>query len=421
MTAATTALAAKDCTTDAPADAQVVVDWNTQALDTARALSLSDAQAARTYGMLNAAMYDAVHGILSGTGDKRQQALVPSTGAPKNADVCAAAAAAGHALMTQLFPSRAAIYDAKYTADLALINDGQRKTDGMNWGTSVGNAVVALRTSDGSTPTESQAAGSAIGEFRAAWSGTQFRHLAPLAIVDPSVYVSDTRPSLGSTAYSDAFNEVKTLGNAAVPDAQALATFQFWNSPGGSVQAPGEWIKVASQLSLQQGLAIGETTRLLTLLGMALSDVVAPTFTIKFNTHAWRPTTAIREADADGNPLTAADTLWSPRGGSIGGTPEHVSGHSSFAGAATTVMRGFFCDDNMAFSLQTDSAPAGPRSYASFTQAETEAGRSRVLGGLHFEFSNQGGLLVGRGVGAEVLARALLRTVGQTHQGTCPK
>lgn len=131
---------------------------------------------------------------------------------------------------------------------------------------------------------------------------------------------------------------------------------------------------------------------------------------------------AIREADTDGNPLTTPDAAWSPRGGGMGGNPEHWSGHSSFSAAAAAVLRGFFCEDAIRFRLTTDSAPGGlAREYPSFSAAATEAGISRVVGGVHFPFSNQAGLDAGRAVGAEVLRRALLLEHGPTHVGECPR
>jgi hypothetical protein len=85
------------------------------------------------------------------------------------------------------------------------------------------------------------------------------------------------------------------------------------------------------------------------------------------------------------------------------------------------VLAGFFCRDDIAFIHLDDGAPNGtPRAYPSFSAAMFEAGRSRIEGGLHFEFGNQAGLAAGRGVGTEVLAKALLRKVGPTHFGACP-
>jgi hypothetical protein len=154
---------------------------------------------------------------------------------------------------------------------------------------------------------------------------------------------------------------------------------------------------------------------------MAMSDTVAPTYMTKFIYRHWRPATAIREADTDGNPLTDADAGWAPRAGGIGTSPEYWSGHSSFSAAGAAALAGFFCADGIAFTLATDSAaPGEARSYPSFSDAAAEAGRSRVVGGIHFEFSNQEGLASGRAVAAEILARKLLLRHGPTHLGECP-
>jgi hypothetical protein len=373
--------------------------------------------------MVNVAIYDAVNGIDSVRGViKRDYALVGPAGAPFFGNRSAAASAAAHAVLTQLHPALAATYRAQLDSDLAAIADGRPKASGAAWGARVGGQVVTLRQNDGSTPDESQPGGTGPGEFRAAWSGVQFRNLAPFAIANPAQYVTAGPPPLNSAAYAAALAEVKIQGSAAISDAQALDTYNFWASSAGTSQPPGEWIKVAMIVSKQQAepLSLSQSARLFALLGMALSDAVAPTFRTKFIYHFWRPATAIREADTDGNPYTDADPAWAPRAGSIGGSPEHTSGHSSFAGAGTTILRGFFCADNISFTLKSDSTPNRPRSYSSFSQAETEAGRSRVLGGIHFEFSNQAGIQTGRGVAGEVLTTALLRAHGPTHFGQCP-
>jgi hypothetical protein len=397
--------------------------WNRVALDTVRTQRLSDAQAARLYAIVNVAMYDAINGIESVHGEqKRGSALVSSAGAPVNGNRYAAASAAAHAVLTQLHPILASTYQARLDADLAAIANGPPKAQGIAWGTSVGNQVVELRQNDGSTPDETQMGGTGPGKFRAAWSGVQFRNLAPFAIADPARYVTAGPPPMTSAEYAAALAQVKILGNAAIPYPQALETYTFWASNTGTSQPPGEWIKVALIVSSQQNepLSLSKSARLFALLGMALSDAVAPTFTTKFTYHFWRPATAIREADTDGNPYTDADPSWAPRAGGIGGSPEHTSGHSSFAGAGTTILRGFFCADKVSFELQSDSAPNGPRRYESFSQIEAEAGWSRILGGIHFDFSNQAGLQTGRGVADEVLATALLHTHGPTHFGECP-
>ena len=105
----------------------------------------------------------------------------------------------------------------------------------------------------------------------------------------------------------------------------------------------------------------------------------------------------------------------------MGSSPEYWSGHSAFSGAAATVLARFFCNDAVAFSFASDSAPGGKaRRYARFSDAERDAGRSRIVGGLHFEFSNHDGLVAGRAVAEEIVAHKLLREVPVTHLGQCP-
>jgi hypothetical protein len=400
----------------------VVRNWNQLALNTARTKNASDAQAARLYAMVNVAIYDAVNGIASREGSMdRDHALVPPGGAPAQGDTIAAAAGAAHAVLIGLYPDLAAQFDAQLASDLAGLRDSGPVSAGREWGEHVGAEVLAARANDGSSPDESQPPGVGPGQFRAAWSGTQFRHLSPFGIADSSVYVSPGPPALTSLEYAAALAEVKLLGNAAIPDAAKLATFQYWNLGAGTSQPPGAWIQIALTVTNDRPLPLPEMARLFALLTMAMADTVAPTYQTKFLFHAWRPATAIREADTDDNPNTIADPGWSPRAGGIGGTPEHWSGHSSFAGAAARVLAGFFCQDNIPFTLVTDSAPgAQARSYPSFSAAEAEMGRSRVLGGIHFEFSNQAGIAAGHGVAAEVLSRKLLLQRSPTHFGQCP-
>ncbi|XVU29807.1 vanadium-dependent haloperoxidase [Actinoplanes sp. CA-054009] len=391
----------------APADIDSVRVWNGFALDAVRVTRATDADAARMYAMVNVAMYDAVNGLAGGRA--RTPALVPGSG-PRNADPQAAAASAAHEVLVALDPARAAAYDARLAADLARLT---RPQSGAAWGRHVGRAVVSVRADDGSTPVESQPAGEGPGVFRAAWSGTQYRNVQPFAVADPGRYIPAGPPTLTSVPYAAAYAEVAILGNAALPDPELLATYQYWSLPAGSDQPPGEWLRIGLEVATARHLPLAEQARLTALLGMGLADTTVATVGTKYRYRHWRPTTAIRET---------TDPTWSARAGSVGSTPEYSSGHSSYSGAGSAVLAGFFCDDAIAFTHTTDSAPGGAaRSYPGFSSAASEAGRSRVYGGQHFEFSNQAGLSTGRGVAAEVLASRLLLRHGPTHVGACPR
>ena len=400
---------------------EVVRAWNDLALNAVRVTRASDADAARTYAILNVAVYDAVNGILSANGPrKRAHALVPGPG-PRQGNPQAAAAAAAHDVMVGLDPDRTASYDAQLAADLAGLRPGRPRDLGVSWGRQVAQQVLSSRANDGSRPVESQPAGSGPGVFRAEWSGVQYRNMRPFAVADPGGFVPGPPPALNSLDYAAAFAEVALLGDAALPAPDKLATFQFWSLPAGSVQPPGEWVKIALNVSGIRRLSLEDSARLLALVSMALADTTIVTVRTKFQYRHWRPTTAIREADTDGNPLTAPNPTWTSRAGSVGSSPEYVSGHSSFSGAGAAALAGFFCADHIRFTHTTDSAPGGEaRTYPSFSAAAAEAGRSRVFGGQHFEFSNQTGLAIGRNVADEVLATRLLYRAGPTHYGECP-
>lgn len=400
-------------------DIDSVRGWNELALTAVRATRASDADAARLYAMVNVAMYDAVNGLAGG--HSRMPALVPGPG-PRGADEQAAAAAAAAAVLVSLDETRALTYEARLATDLARLPDSGAVASGARWGRRVGESVVATRAGDGSTPIESQPAGAGPGVFRAAWPGVQYRNVRPFAVTDAARYVPGPPPTLDSVQYAAAFAEVAVLGNAGLPAPALLDTYQFWSLPAGSSQPAGEWLRISLSVAHDRRLPLSEQARLTALLTMALADATVATVATKYAYRHWRPTTAIREADTDGNPATAPDPTWAARAGSIGGSPEYVSGHSSYSGAGAAVLAGFFCDDAIPFTHTTDSAPGGvARSYLGFAAAATEAGRSRVYGGQHFEFSNQAGLSIGRSVGDEVLSTRLLRRDGSTHFGACPR
>ncbi|SED07266.1 PAP2 superfamily protein [Amycolatopsis tolypomycina] len=389
--------------------------WNELALAAVRASRATDADAARTYAMLNVAVYDAVNGL---AGPARGPALVPGPG-PRGADPRAAAVAAAHGVLVRLDPDRTAGYDAQLQADLAALRPGHPRDAGVRWGSEVARRVVAARADDGSVPVQSQPAGAGPGVFRAEWSGVQYRTVRPFAVTDPAGYVPGPPPALAGLDYAAAFAEVALLGDAGTAAPDKLATYHFWSVPAGTDQPAGEWVKIA--LTVSQGRSLAASARLLALLTMTLADTTVPTVATKFTYRHWRPATAIREAETDGNPATQPNPNWAPRAGSTGGSPEYPSGHSSYSGAAAAVLAGFFCADGIPFTHTTDTAPGGQaRTYPGFSAAAAEAGRSRVFGGQHFEFSNQAGFAIGRGVAAEVLATRLLKRTGPTHHGSCP-
>jgi hypothetical protein len=131
--------------------------------------------------------------------------------------------------------------------------------------------------------------------------------------------------------------------------------------------------------------------RLFGLLNMALADGYTAAFAEKYDWLFWRPVTAIRAADEDGNPATTVDATWTPLEVTPP-IPDHSSGHSIEGGAAAGVFRQFFGTDRMSLSACSVTVPtrccgsADPilHHFTSFTQAAQENAESRIWIGFHF-------------------------------------
>lgn len=404
----------------------VVTRWIEQALDTVRAGNFSTPAAARLYAMTTVSMYDAVNGIdrvrhLS----TREHALVSPRGAPFFGNRRAAAAAAAHAVLIALLPAHAAshtaVLDTALAEELAALGGAgaPHVALGRDWGRVVGQQIVALRANDGTQSAETQSPGTGPGEFRLPFTGAQFRHMAAFGVASLTPYTSPGPPRLTSAEYAVAFNEVKLLGSSTDPDAERAAIARHWQAEANTARETGLWFKAALAIVEEQGTVyvLSRTARLLALLGMGIADSVAASWTAKFDDHFWRPGDAIRNASTDGNPDTEEDLTWTPRNGGFGATPEYTSGTSTFAGAAATILEGFYCQNTIAFAFAGELGTP-PRPYQSFTAAADEAGRSRIYNGIHFEFSNRHGRETGENIGAEIVS-ARLRRAGPCHGLTC--
>jgi len=384
----------------------VIRRWVEHGLQGVRTANLGTPDAGRLYAMLTVAMYDAVNGIDRANGGGRQHALVPPTGAPAGVRRDAAAMGAAHAVLVLLLPQQAATWHALRDSERAAMGSSSAVTNGESWGVQVGHQVVARRNQDGTQNAVVVPAGTAPGQFRASFDA-RWGNMTLFGIQNRETHVSPAPPALTSSAYTTAFNDVKALGQQdGDPGRNEIST--FWLAEAGTVRETGLWLQVALSIAHQEGTttSISSMARLFALVGMATADSVAVSWETKRRYFRWRPTTAIREADTDGNPNTVADPNWTSRIGSVGGTPEYNSGASTFAGAASRVIELFYGNTELDFCFETDLATA-PRCYPNVLAAAVEHGRSRIIQGIHFEFSNVAGRTSGRAIGNEVATTRL--------------
>jgi hypothetical protein len=216
---------------------------------------------------------------------------------------------------------------------------------------------------------------------------------------------SEPQPALTSAAYSTAFNEVKEKGSinssTRTPDQSAYAKFWYEFSEAG-------WNRIARNIAAAKKLNMLETARLFALVDMALADAYIAGWDSKIHYNFWRPYTAIRQADIDGNNTTEQDAAWEPSEP----TPpvqDYPSTHSALGNSAATVLSRLLGNDHN-FTITTPTAiPAGAtRSFTGFMQAANENAESRIMAGIHFRFSCVAGQTLGNKIGDWVVEHSLI-------------
>src|SRR5438132_796628 len=174
----------------------------------------------------------------------------------------------------------------------------------------------------------------------------------------------------------------------------ASSRAKIWADGAGTCTPPGHWNQIAQSVARQRGTTLAENARLFALLNIALADAGILCWDCKYKLSFWRPVTGIREADRANNPDTAADREWTPLL-TTPPFPSYVSGHSSFSGAAATVLTDVF-GDKVRFQTTSEGLPGATRKFDSFWAAAEEAGQSRIYGGIHWQFDNTEGLAIGK-------------------------
>lgn len=383
----------------APAD--VVTDWNNAALQAIRNYRVPPPRASRALAILHASMYDAVNGI-----NRTHTPYLVESSVPASASKEAAASAAAHKVLTTMFPTNAPTFNALHASSLAGIANRPQKQKGLAWGEYVATRILEARATDGNDAVAPPLPAPQLGDWVptapafAPFLLPQWSTLQCFSMVSPAQFRPPGPPPLNSPAYAAAVNEVKALGAATgstrTADQSAIAL--FWSDGAGTETPPGHWNTIARTVALSTGNSLEENARLFALLNLAMADAAICAWDAKYHFHNWRPVTAIQNADLDGNDATVADPAWQ----SFIATPpfpDYVSGHSTFSGAAATVLAMFYGTDTIPFSTVSDGLPGATRSFASFSAAAEEAMNSRLYGGIHFRFANEDGLAAGLGIG----------------------
>src|SRR5437773_692962 len=382
--------------------ADVVTEWNNAALDTIRAGHTAPPIASRSLAILHISIYDAVNGI-----DRTHEPYLVESEVSASASHEAAASAAAHEALVNLFPTAASSFDTLYTAILATIRDGPHKAAGIVWGEFVGSQILGARANDGWNATVLPPVGSGPG----VWVPTppaflpyllpQWGFIMPFAMSSRSQFRPPGPPLLDSQRYAADYNEVKELG-AAVGSTRTEEQTQialFWADGAGTETPPGHWNSIAQTIAATRGNTLEENARLFGLLNIAMADAAVCAWDAKYTFHFWRPVTAIAFAEPELNWMSFIVTP---------PFPDYVSGHSTFSGAAATVLALFYGTEDLPFTVGSDFLPDVYRSFPTCFDAAEEAAVSRIYGGIHFRSASEDGLQAGTSIGEWTVTHYLL-------------
>jgi hypothetical protein len=386
-----------------------VIQWNRVLLGILRTPGAQPATIHATRSM--AIMHAAVYGAVNATVKTPHTDYLIHLKAPRHSSAAAAAAAAAHGVLVQLYPNQTAMLDADLAASLAGLPDGSAKDQGVQVGETAAQQMLAMRGNDGSAATTALfTPGTNPGAYQLTPPAfvqpvfTQWPFVKPFTLRSANQFRPAPPPALTSPAYTAAFNEVKDLGAIGSTSRTADQTeiARFWAAP-----IQNYWNEIAQTVSLAHGTGLAQNARLFALLDLTLADSVIAFYDAKYTYRLWRPVTAIRAAESDGNPATVADPNWAPLANTAL-DPSYPGAHSVVSAAGAAVLSSFFGGDSNSFTVGSEVLPGVQRSFTSFTGAANEAGLSRIYAGQHSRIDHVAGQALGRQVAAYVLKHFLL-------------
>jgi hypothetical protein len=380
-----------------PATADPVIDWNRIAKN---AVVDREPKSSVTglviLAYMHGAIYDAVNAI------DRQH--VPYAWHPATLDSSAskeaAVTSAAYNVLIHALPSQSAYLNEVYTGSLKDIPDGDAKKRGIALGEEAAKVMLALRKADGFEASIPYTPSSGSGVWQptppgllpaiAPWAA----RLRPFTLTSPWQFRADGPTSLNSVQWVKDYHESKIYGAAEgsrrTPAQTELG--RFWTE-----HSLAQYSRIWRDLATAQGLSLAENARFFAMLSIGAVDAIIAVFDSKYHYNFWRPVTAIRAGETDGNPKTEPDRHWSSAQ-ITPNHPEYPAGHPASAGVFAQIIEAFFGTRRVRIVLS--SAVTG----TSYTIENTEelpksVSDARVFGGMHYRTSCQEGVAMGRKVG----------------------
>jgi len=369
--------------------ADVIADWNEKAVNAGNTARVGNFPTARNIAMVHLAMFEALNSI-----EARYTPYRARLSADPDASREAAAASAAHAVLVRVYPEQAPELDKALQASLAAVTDGSPKTQGVQIGQQSGAAILAERSNDGLDAPNTYRPFTVAGKYvpTVLPIGSTVLGVKPFSLKSGNQLRPPAPYSLKSAQWAKDFNEVKRMGAKAGSGRTAEQTdiARFWELTG-----PATYNPVVRQLSVAKGLDILDNARLFALFSMATADASIAIFDAKYTYNFWRPVTAIRNADLDGNSATERDPTWEPMIATPM-HPEYPCAHCISQGSAASVLEAFFGDAVPTFTMTSTTAPGVTRKFSRLSDYVTEVVNARVYDGVHYRTSGEVGAAMGR-------------------------
>jgi VCPO second helical-bundle domain len=385
-----------------------VTDWDAVGTQAFTAAALTPAEGHVVFAYVAIAVYDSVTAIEGG-----YRPFAIDVDAPAGASAEAAVAAAAHRVLVHYLPAQApGILDPAFTASLATIADGQEKTDGVATGEQVATLFIAERADDGFrapvtyTPPDPPIPGVWIPTAPTPPIGTYLGLMRPFSLASADQFRPSGPPALDGKKWARDYNEVKEIGSSTSTTRtgeQTLAA-RFWAEPPVQ-QARGSFRKFV----LDHELDVVDASRFMAMISVTYADALIACFDAKYHYTFWRPVTAIRAGDTDGNEETLGDTTWSPLLPATPNHPEYPSAHSCITPAGGRVVARFLGTGEIDFTVPSLTG-IGDRHFDQVKDLQYEVSNARIWGGIHYRSAVEDGMTIGKKTVGQVLAHHFQRS-----------
>jgi len=387
--------------TAGPAGADTVTEWNQTSIDVLKAGNVAGNPWSRCMAMVHVAIADAVNTIQG----RYTRYAVTSPAAP-SASADAAVAAAARTILIQVIPGQKAKVEEAYAASLKQIPDGPAKTEGIAVGEQAAAVILADRANDATGVPDTYRPVTAPGVWipTAAPLFPEYARAKGWVITSADQFRPSPPPALTSALYARDYNETKEIGAAKSTKRtpQQTEAVRFW----AQTNFGPSWNQAARELSAAKKLGLADNARLLALLNMGIANVFIADWDAKFLYNFWRPVTAIRNGDLDGNDATERDAGWT----SLNPNPmhpEYPSAAGIVGGVGAGILESVFGTGPVSFTVSDLMDPRLTRQFASIAQLAQEQSEVRIWGGIHFRNSMVVGDEMGRKIAAYLVANSM--------------